>query len=138
MKIGVGVTIITPQSPMLMAGYFDRVTPSIGTHDELKARTIYISHDGVESAIIACDLLAIGNDVATDIRELALQTLGIPGANIMVTATHTHQGPAGLAKYLDDVYPAFLTKQVVESIAIAQKSAREGSVRLVEGELKTV
>jgi neutral ceramidase len=138
MKIGVGVTIITPQSPMLLAAYFDRVTPSVGTHDELKARTIYVSHDGVESAIIACDLLAIGNDVAADIRDLALQTLGIPGANIMVTATHTHQGPAGLSKYLDDVYPAFLTKQVVESIAMAQKSAQEGSFRFVESELKTV
>ena len=105
MEIGAALTIITPEVPMTMAGYSARHGASHGTHDELKARAIYFAHEGVEIALVVCDLLGMVDEVVTEIREECEKVLGIPAGNIMLSATHTHQGPAGLARYMDQVYP---------------------------------
>jgi len=138
MKIGAGISIITPEVPMIMAGYSARSGNSKGTHDDLKARAISLSHNGQEIAIVVCDLLAVGDDLVAEIRGICEATLGIPASNIMISATHTHQGPMGLSKYLDDVYPPFLVRKVVEAITQAKKSQKEGTFRFVENSLKSV
>ncbi|MSX62242.1 MAG: hypothetical protein F2762_02500 [Actinobacteria bacterium] len=138
MKIGAGVSIITPKSPMAMAGYSARHGNSTGTHDELKARAISLSLEGKEIAIVVCDLLAVGEDLVAEIRGICEATLGIPASNIMISATHTHQGPMGVSKYLDDTYPPFLVKKVVEAITQAKESQKNGKFRFVENNLTSV
>jgi hypothetical protein len=138
MEIGAALTIITPEVPMTMAGYSARHGASHGTHDELKARALYVTHEGVEIALVVCDLLGMVDEVVTEIREECERALGIPAGNIMLSATHTHQGPAGLARYMDQVYPPFLVKQIVSAISKARDVSKEGVLRFVESELTTV
>jgi neutral ceramidase len=78
-----------------MAGYyFNRAAD--GIHDELYAKAIVLDDGSTRAALVACDLGSIPRPIIVKARELITQATGIPGANVMISATHTHTGPVVL------------------------------------------
>ena len=66
--LGCAKVEITPEKPMVMGGYGNRLDKSKGTHDPLFARAIYL-YDGKKSAlIVVCDLVAVGDDLTEILR----------------------------------------------------------------------
>jgi len=108
MKIGFGVSKITPPYSMKMAGYTDRHKAAVGVHDELFVKCILIN--GV--AIFSYDLLGISSRLFNEIR------LKLPEA--ILTATHTHSAPILTPKYVD-----FLLRRTLKAYNTAKESVKD-------------
>ena len=119
LKAGVAVVDITPPPGLLLAGFAARSEPATGIHDPLTARAVVVG----DTAIVVADVIGIHEEMSARIRERC----PLPGANVIVAATHTHGAPISMAGRLsEDADPAFLRAiedGCVEAIARAAASA---------------
>jgi neutral ceramidase len=139
-RVGVAETEITPPVGFPMAGYyFERL--AAGTHDPLKAKAIAFIGDPDQAAIVVCDLTGVGADLTAEVRRRATLKTGIPAANIVVCATHSHTAPdygKDLYEYLGSKaarskphYTETLINRIVDAVAKAKQAA--GPVSLSAG-----
>jgi hypothetical protein len=120
-----------------MAGYYHERLAE-GTIEPLKAKAIVFRGEREQAAWVVCDLIGISTDLSREIRSRASQKTGIPAANIVVSATHSHTAPdymKELVRYLGMVKQDPLRAGYIEKLingpvnAIAQAdSAAEQSV----------
>jgi neutral ceramidase len=92
LRVGAAAVRITPDKPTPLAGYYNTRIPT-NTHDELQAKAIVLELDGTRAAVVVCDLLTLSRDVVERAREIISRSTKVPGANVMISATHTHTGP---------------------------------------------
>ncbi len=140
LQAGVAVVDITPPKGYRMSGYF-RERLNTGTHDPLWAKALVFRQGDEQAALVFCDLIGIARDVSGRARELAAKKTGIPAANIVIAATHSHTGPlymGALRNYFHDRavtangadphekidYPAVLVEKLAEAIQRARKAVR--------------
>jgi len=138
LQVGVAVVDITPPAGYRMAGYF-RERPNTGTHDALQAKALVFRQGDEQAALVFCDLIGMAREVSSRARELAAKKTGIPAANIVIAATHSHTGPlymGALRQYFHDQtiaakgedahekidYPAFLAEKLADAIHKAHKA----------------
>ena len=113
-KVGVPVPAGTP-----MGGFAARTSGSLGIHDETSVRAMVV--DG--TAVVAVDVCVLHEHSIADIRDRVRSHVD----EIVVTATHTHSGPAighGRAGGHDDQVHA----AVVDAVADAVSRAAAGAV----------
>ena len=91
-RIGVAETDITPPVGFPMAGYFHERLAE-GQLDPLKAKCIVFRSESQQAALVICDLTGIAVDFSHAVRTQAAERTGIPAANIVVSATHSHTAP---------------------------------------------
>lgn len=89
---GAAAVDITPPVGCPMAGYYSP-RGAEGTHDPLHAKALVFEKDGVRVALVALDLISTTRPIVEQSRALIEQQTGIPGANVMISATHSHTGP---------------------------------------------
>lgn len=94
---GVAKRDITPEPGVYLGGYFDRTKASVGVHDPLFARALYLS-DGKEDVLfIGTDQLCLSNAIKEGyldaIREEIERKTGVKQDNIIIFSTHTHGAP---------------------------------------------
>jgi hypothetical protein len=140
LQAGVAVVDITPPIGYRMAGYFNERL-NTGTHDPLQAKALVLRQGDEQAALVFCDLVGISRQVSERARELAAKKTGIPAANILITATHSHTGPlyaGALWQYFHDRaiadqgtdphekidYAAALATKIGEAIDKAANSVR--------------
>lgn len=138
MKIGVAKVDITPKFPTKMSGYFDRFEDAAGTHDPLFIRVFYLSHQNTDCVIAISDLIGIDHLVSTEIRAQIKEKFSIPTSNIVIAATHTHQGPADISKNYNSPYPFFFINAAIDAITIAISTAKEATLRVATTDLSTI
>jgi hypothetical protein len=92
LQVGFAEADITPPMGFPMAGYYHERLAD-GTIDPLKAKAVVFRGDDVQAALVICDLAGISVDLATEVRRRAAEKTGIPAANIIVSATHSHTAP---------------------------------------------
>ncbi len=92
LRIGTASVVITPPAGMPMAGSYS-LRVSEGVLDDLHTKALVLEKDGVRAALVACDLIAVSDEVVSEARQLIEQNTGIPGSHVMISATHTHSGP---------------------------------------------
>lgn len=83
---------ITPPVGCPMAGYYS-LRGAEGTHDPLFAKSLVIEKDGTRVALVALDLISTTATMVAESRKLIESETGIPGRNVMISATHSHTGP---------------------------------------------
>lgn len=99
-------TSLKAQQVTLSAGYGERdITPDLKVrnwitgkeypkvNDPLFTRVAVISDGKNKSVIVSVDLVDAGESLTDEIRQAIEKKLGIPGKNVMVSATHTHSAP---------------------------------------------
>ena len=130
LRAGAAAVRITPDQPTPLAGYYNTRIPT-NTHDELQSKAIVLEQDGTRAALVVCDLLTLSRDVVERTREIVSRTTGVPGANVMISATHTHTGPlldnkssrnitdSGSAEVIRD-YTAALPAKIAEAVRLAE------------------
>jgi neutral ceramidase len=92
LRAGAAEVIITPPSGIGLAGYyFERGAD--GTNDDLFAKALVLDADGTKVALVTVDLISTTRQVVEAARRTIEQETGIPGTNVMVSATHAHTGP---------------------------------------------
>jgi neutral ceramidase len=92
LRVGVAAVNITPPNGTPMAGYYSE-RGAEGTLDELYSKAIVFEQEGVKAALVALDLISTVRAHVEEARRLIEQSTGIPGANVMISATHSHTGP---------------------------------------------
>ncbi|MHC1767139.1 MAG: neutral/alkaline non-lysosomal ceramidase N-terminal domain-containing protein [Verrucomicrobiia bacterium] len=86
------VTDITPPIGWRRAGGYTELV-STGVHDPLFAKAIVLSQGTTSVAFVGSDLCSVPRELTDRARKRASQKTGIPSANIVITATHTHGAP---------------------------------------------
>ena len=92
LRAGVAVADITPPVGYRMSGYFSERL-STGTLNPLHAKALVLRQNGESAALVFCDIIGISLDVSSRARTQAAAKTGIPAANILIAATHSHTGP---------------------------------------------
>ena len=92
LQAGVAVVDITAPKGYRMSGYFHERL-NTGTHDPLLAKALVLRQGDEQAALVFCDLIGLSRDVSSCARDLAAKKTGIPAANIVIAATHSHTGP---------------------------------------------
>ena len=137
-KVGAAIVSITPEPGTPMAGYYTR-RASEGQLDPLNARCLVIDRDGVKVALIACDLISMPRNVVDEARKLIETQTEIPGANVMISATHTHTGPVLLGRSVRDTAIANDSDAAQAYIArlprLIAQSAKDANAKLASGKL---
>ncbi len=138
LRAGAAAVRITPDKPTPLAGYYN-TRISTNTHDELHAKTIVLEHDGTKAALVVCDLLTLPRGVVEQTRDIVSRITGVPGANVMISATHAHTGPvldnhssrniteAGTGEAVRD-YTMRLPAMIAESVRRAEAALQPAHV----------
>ncbi len=140
LRAGVAVVDITPPLGYRMSGYF-RERLSEGVSNPLHAKALVLQQGQTRAAMVFCDIIGLSPDVSKVARQRAEAQTGIPAANILLAATHSHTGPLyfgalrnhfheqTLAKRGQDVcervdYAAVLADRIVQAIRKADGTAQ--------------
>jgi neutral ceramidase len=89
---GFATAEITPPVGWRRAGGYSEVI-STGVNDPLFAKAMVVAQGEVVFAFVGNDLCSVPRELTQRARESAAKKTGIPVANIVITATHTHGAP---------------------------------------------
>jgi hypothetical protein len=92
LQVGMAEADITPPLGFPMAGYYHERLAE-GAIDPLKAKAIVFRDGQTQFAWVVCDLIGVATDLSKAVRQRAAEKTGIPVANIVVSATHSHTAP---------------------------------------------
>jgi hypothetical protein len=120
--------------------------PSDTILDDLFARAMVL-HDGRSTiAMVSADLLYTPlEEIANPVRKIIREKTGIPEANVLICATHTHSGPEvfTLSKFrpeqripfskLDQSYLQTLIRKMADSVQVAHHNIQRVKIGLAKG-----
>jgi neutral ceramidase len=135
---GAAEAVITPPVGTLLDGYSGRDGGAVGIHDDLHARALVIDDGATSAAIVSADLIGVDRRLVAAIRERASAATGIPAAHIMVAATHTHAGPAGLRRELDEPLTEMMARTIAGAIEAAHRALRPAVLKAGRGSVDSV
>jgi len=92
LRTGTATVNINPATGTPLAGYY-RQRGAEGVLDDLYAKAAVLDDGKTKVALVACDLISLPRHTVLEARKLIEQQTGIPGGNVMISATHQHTGP---------------------------------------------
>jgi neutral ceramidase len=132
-RAGAATSNITPPLGALRAGSFAPY-PTTHVNDELHARCLVLDDGKTTLALVTVDLVGFHRSVSIAARRMIEEHCGIPPANVMISATHTHSaGTAmGMTRYtneqkLDD-YQQFLARRIADGVTRAKNLLRPAEI----------
>ncbi len=129
MRAGASALDITPPVGTALDGYGGRTDVSLGVHDPLYARCLYLDDGTTALALVVCDLIGVGSFVVERARELIAQRPGLPPGNVLIAATHTHAGPAGVRGGGEPVLAETVARQIAGAVRVAHRDAQEARLK---------
>jgi hypothetical protein len=120
-RAGAATSNITPPIGAGIVGGWN-VPASTHIHDELHVRCLALDDGTTRLAFAVVDSVSVNREVFDEARRLIHEETGLPQANVMMSATHTHSGPSArgtnafvFSKVLDD-YQAFLARRIADGV----------------------
>ncbi len=98
LKAGVGKADITPQTGYALGGWTRADRTGQGAKGRLFARALVLERGGRKVALVQADLFMMPGGMLQQIGQI-LASRGFSERNILISATHTHSGPAGFANF---------------------------------------
>jgi neutral ceramidase len=117
LNAGAAKVDITPTKAQLPKGYD-------GVNDPIYVRATVLEHDGRKAALVSVDIGGMPDSVWTAVVQGA-QSLGIPSANLMLTATHSHSVPRGVPQ---------LDEKIVEALRQAAAKMQPATIAYGQGD----
>lgn len=94
-QAGFSKVVITPEQPMFASGYGSRNKPSAGQVNELHARAAALRDPSGKTVVfLSTDLIGVPVKMAKILCDHAERKHGLRRADVMITCSHTHCGPA--------------------------------------------
>ncbi len=123
MQVGFAATDITPSIGSERPGGFSKIFHTT-VHDPLLATAAVISDGETTVGLVGLDALSVKRSVVEAARALIEEKTGIPGANVMVGCSHTHNGGpcfgALPGDYLrDEVFDQDLCEDLAQNHSVA-------------------
>lgn len=129
-RAGAATSNVTPWLGVSLSGHMrDRIAN--GVHDELHARCIVLDDGVTQLAFAIVDNCLIARSVFDAAKIRAEVLTGIPAANMMMAATHTHSGPAATSIFQTDPDPQYLdylALKIADGIVRAAKNLAPASI----------
>ena len=141
LEVGFGSAVITPDLPVVLAGFGARKGPATGVHDDLTAQAVVLRQDGTTVCLMVLDLLLLGADLAAPVRAAVARALGISPAEVMTSCTHTHAGPAATGAVrrigwpVPEGYLERLIDGCVAAASAAQRACEAATLRYARADL---
>ena len=141
LEAGAAKVDLAPPFPTTMGGYFDRTETFTGVGTPIYARALVVSNGETQVGIVVLDLCYVSRELTEHARDEIETRTGMPGENIIVSATHTHSAPSGFmgARFLgreeQPKLSAFLLKQTVEAVVTAHENLEPATVGFAYGDL---
>jgi neutral ceramidase len=146
-KAGTAKAKITPEKPMYLAGYGSRDAAAEGTLHDIWVKVLTLrSPDGHRAAVITSDVCGFSKRSYETICAELKNRCGLDRAQIMLTCSHTHTGPA-LDECLQDYgnwdatqrarieqYTRALEKTIVDTVAKAFSDSEQAPATLWAGQ----
>jgi hypothetical protein len=119
LRVGAAKVDVTPPDPALPKNYR-------GVLDRLWARAVVIENGAARAALITVDAGGLSDAVWQAVTRQVESELGIPAANVLLTATHTHSVPGPPA--------AGYAGRMVEAVRLARQKLAPARVGYGTGE----
>lgn len=124
LKAGAFAQDVTPTKfPISVNGGFaDR--KATAANDPLHARCLVLESGGAKLAIVVVDSCMMPRELLDAAKALAEKATGIPAANMLISATHTHTAPTVAGVFQSDPdaeYVKFLAQKIADGIEQAHK-----------------
>jgi hypothetical protein len=103
-RAGVARRVITPETPVWLAGYGTRRPPDGKLHDLWMKALALEDADGHRVVLITSDFQGVPKMMSDRVFALLEERFGLPRADVMLTFSHNHCGPR-LGDDLVDYYP---------------------------------
>lgn len=107
-----------------LAGYAARTGPAEGTHDELTIGALVLRWGNRRLAIVAADVVAVDAALAAEVAAAA----GLDRSEVVLCASHTHSGPAGVVSRLHPAEPDRLDPDLRATFVLACTAAIESAL----------
>jgi hypothetical protein len=137
---GAAAIDITPRDSQFLFGYPHVRRYSTGVHDPLLSSALFLSDGATPLLLVANDVIYVSRDTARRVRERIERQTGVPAANMMITATHTHSGPMtvdtlsseadAIVPKADPRYVEQLEDGIVQAATEAYRGARAAEIGL--------
>ncbi|HEX8066780.1 MAG TPA: neutral/alkaline non-lysosomal ceramidase N-terminal domain-containing protein [Thermoleophilaceae bacterium] len=98
LRAGAGRADVTPPTGYFMFGWVRSDGRLTGQHTRLYARVLVLERGGSKFALVAEDLGGIPGGMVVDAARLVADR-GFSERNVLVSASHTHAGPAGFFNF---------------------------------------
>ncbi len=92
LKLGTASVAINPPAGVGLAGYYHE-RGNEGVLDDLFAKATVFDDGQTRAALVVCDLISMPKWIVVEARKRVEERIGLPGANVMIAATHTHTAP---------------------------------------------
>ena len=143
LRVGTGSVNLPADDSMVVAGSI--LSKHVkGQEGELRAVAIVIEKPPAPKlAIVVCDVIVVTReDVQVALAEIE-KTTGIPAANILISATHTHHAPSTIVVHgygRDEVFCQCLREEIIRAVqqANANLSDDESHFYFHQGEENTI
>lgn len=133
MRAGCARVDITPNWPVMLAGFGQRTEPAVAAHDPVQGKALYLAQGSERLLIITTDLLSIPGQVGGPVAGAIAGATGMAVRQICICASHTHSAPnpgyAGDGAIGVERYQAFLMDALTNLGIAAVRSARPTKVR---------
>lgn len=107
--------------------------------DPLEANVVALRSGDVACVLVSLDLAALEADITDAARQRAADAIGVTAADIVITCTHTHTGPAviGTNRRIgrDEPYLQTLIGWIVETVEAAWQNLKPAQLRIGAGHL---
>ncbi|MGH9338611.1 MAG: neutral/alkaline non-lysosomal ceramidase N-terminal domain-containing protein [Acidobacteriota bacterium] len=132
-KVGLASVKITPEWPVLMAGYAARTQMSQSVHDDLHAKVLALEDSGGHRAVlVTADLIGFRSSIAEAICADITERTGLTRAQILLNASHTHAGPmVGISSQGQSGYGEDYESEAVQNTLRYNEQLREKVVDAV-------
>jgi neutral ceramidase len=136
-RAGTARVKITPPKGAPLAGYYYQRAAE-GVHDDLYAKALVLEQESNKVALVVCDLISLTRPIVEEARKIISDSCGVPAANVMMSATHTHTAPVlrggstrnaaqGGEEDTAARYTAELPKLIAESVRLAEQNLTHAS-----------
>jgi hypothetical protein len=118
---GAAAVNITPTLGAAIAGNMT-YAPASEVHDQLHVKSLVLDNGRTRIAFAVVDSCMVPGDVIARAKRLIQDHTGIPAANVLVSATHTHSAPAATHLFQsepDPKYVDWLTGRIADSVRLA-------------------
>jgi hypothetical protein len=121
LRAGAAASNVTPPlGEPIVGGWVP--SPATHIHDELHARCLVLDDGATRLALAICDNVGIPREVCDAAKELIENETGIPRAQVLIAATHTHSAThaGGLSKVIAaeplGEYQKFLARRIADGV----------------------
>jgi hypothetical protein len=124
-KAGTARAVITPETPVWLAGYGSKRPPDGKIHDLWMKALALEDAAGRQAVLITSDFQGVPKSFSDQVFAGLKQRLGLERTQVMITFSHNHCGPR-LGDDLVDYYPV-----EAEQVAVVDEYSRQMATRMM-------